>query len=172
MRMVFPAQTSGRLMDDLATDVGTLVESFFGDVADRSRVPGGGRMAVPMDIDESDDAYWVTLDVPGVATDSVAIDVHEDTLTISGDRGSAKTGDAETKPDDGDETHHICLQCLCIGCRCATHRAAQPVPSAQHAPGVLCCNMVDCRPCPRLMECLISLSNISICCRCCCSCCE
>ena len=79
-----------------------LVESFFGDVADRSRMPGGGGMAVPMDIDESDDAYWVTLDVPGVATDSVAIDVHEDTLTITGDRGLAKQQDAEPKTDEGE----------------------------------------------------------------------
>ena len=86
MRMVFPSHASGRLMDDLATDVGTLVESFFGDVADRGGPPSRNRMAVPMDIDERDDAYLVTLDVPGVALDSIAIDIHEDTLTVAGQR--------------------------------------------------------------------------------------
>ncbi|MCA9136072.1 MAG: Hsp20/alpha crystallin family protein [Planctomycetales bacterium] len=100
MRMVFPTQTSGRLMDDLATDVGTLVESFFGDVTDRSRVPGGGRMAVPMDIDESDDAYLVTLDIPGVDADAVAIDVHEDMLTIAGQRGVVKKADDKPNTDE------------------------------------------------------------------------
>ncbi|QEG02685.1 18 kDa heat shock protein [Stieleria maiorica] len=96
MRMVFPSPASGRLMDELATDVGTLVESFFGEATDRGRAARQNRMPVPMDIDETDDAYQVTLDVPGVPIESIAIDVHENTLTISGQRVSG----ANAKSDE------------------------------------------------------------------------
>lgn len=98
MRMVFPSQSSGRLMDDLASDVGTLVESFFGDVAERGRASVRTPMAVPMDIDESDDAYLVTLDVPGVALESIAIDVHEDTLTVAGERAEGNHPEDASSP--------------------------------------------------------------------------
>ena len=110
MRMVFPTQPSGRLMDDLATDVGTLVESFFGDVADRGRVQKPSRMAVPMDIDESDDAYLVTLDLPGVSLESIEIDVHEDTLTVAGRRGWPKTADSDQKASDEEKTPEVAVQ--------------------------------------------------------------
>lgn len=90
-------------MDDLATDVGTLVESFFGDVADRGRAAVQRPFAVAMDIDETADAYWVTLDVPGVPIESILIDVHEDTLTIAGQRGKVEQSVAEDKPDDDDQ---------------------------------------------------------------------
>ena len=96
MRMVFPSQVSGRLMDDLATDVGTLVESFFGDSTDRARTESRNQLTVPMDIDESEDGYLMWLDVPGVSLESIAIDFHEDTLTISGERGLPKTSETES----------------------------------------------------------------------------
>ena len=96
MRMVFPSQVSGRLMDDLATDVGTLVESFFGDVADRGRAENRNQMTVPMDIDESDDGYLMSLDVPGVTLEAIEIDFHEDTLTISGVRGLPEKSESES----------------------------------------------------------------------------
>lgn len=78
------------MMDELATDVGTLVESLFGEVAERGekRTP---KMSIPMDIDESSSAYTVTLDVPGVSLDAIEIEIHEDTLSISGARGAAET---------------------------------------------------------------------------------
>ena len=107
MRMVFPSPNSTRLMDELASDVGTLVETFFGDAADRSSPSGGRRMAVPLDIEESDDAYLVTLDVPGVAIESIAIDIHEDTLTIAGHRttGNCATGHcSEVAAEGSDES--------------------------------------------------------------------
>ncbi|MCO8121890.1 Hsp20/alpha crystallin family protein [Stieleria sp. TO1_6] len=87
--MVFPSQPTGRLMDELATDVGSLVESFFGDAAERGRAGKRERMEVLLDIDESEQAYVVTLDVPGVSLESIEIDVHEDTLTIAGERVAA-----------------------------------------------------------------------------------
>lgn len=108
MRMVIPSPAAGRLMDDLATDVGTLFESFFGDVGERSRNgEPRGRLFVPMDIDELDDAFVITLDVPGVPLEAIAIDVHEDTLTISGRRGQLEDATervaAETESDAGED---------------------------------------------------------------------
>ena len=101
MRMVFPNSASGRLMDELATDVGTLFETFFGDVAkDDSRETNATEkrpMAVAMDIDESDQAYELTLDLPGFASDSIEIDVHEDVVTLSGNR--ARPDQSDTEPD-------------------------------------------------------------------------
>ena len=84
-------------MDDLATDVGTLVENFFGEVGDRARA---ANMAAPMDIDESDDSYRVTLDVPGVSLDSIEIEVHDDTLTIAGSREVTEASEG-TDDDEG-----------------------------------------------------------------------
>ncbi len=102
MRMVFPSQTSSRLMDDLTTDVGTLMESFFGDVADRGRLNKVTRMAAPMDIDESDDAYLVTIDVPGVPIEAIEIDVHENVLSVTGQRchASQKASSANESEQD------------------------------------------------------------------------
>lgn len=76
-------------------DVGTLVESLFSEVAERDE-QRTRRMPIPMDIDESDDAYLVTLDVPGVSLDSIEIEMHEDTLSISGSRTAVEevAGDA------------------------------------------------------------------------------
>ena len=90
-------------MDDLDTDVGNLVESFFGDVADRARPPKGRPMTAPMDVQENEDLYLVTMDVPGVPIESIEIDVHEDTLTISGRRGAVEAEPAADECCSGDE---------------------------------------------------------------------
>ena len=107
MRMVFPTHTS-RFMDGLATDVGTLVESLFSEVAECGEERTHS-MALPMDIDESDDAYLVTLDVPGVSLEAIEIEMHEDTLSISGSRmaegteATAETKDAEDVAPSDDQ---------------------------------------------------------------------
>ena len=91
MRMVFPTKRPTRLMDELATDVGTFVESFFGDFG-QSCVSGQRsgaqhqRMPVPMDVDESADAFRLSLDVPGVKLDDIEISVHDNVLSVAGTR--------------------------------------------------------------------------------------
>ncbi|MEL6110499.1 MAG: Hsp20/alpha crystallin family protein [Planctomycetota bacterium] len=101
MRMVFPTHTS-RLMDDLATDVGTLVEGLFGEVAERTE-QRTRHMPIPMDIDEAENAYVVTLDVPGVSLDTIEIEFHEDTLSIGGSRPDPNDGKASSGHDPQDE---------------------------------------------------------------------
>ena len=85
MRMVFPTKRPARLMDELATDVGTFVESFFGDLGQGSsqHQRSGSqhqRMSAPMDVDESADAFWLSLDVPGVKLGDIEIDVHDEII--------------------------------------------------------------------------------------------
>ncbi len=43
------------------------------------------------DLAETDDAYLVTLDLPGLKKDEVEINVHDGTLTISGERKREET---------------------------------------------------------------------------------
>lgn len=101
MRMVFPTHKS-RLMDDLATDVGTLVEGLFGEVAERAE-QRTRHMPIPMDIDETEEAYVVTLDVPGISLDSIEIEFHEDTLSIGGSRPDPKNGTTSAVENGNDE---------------------------------------------------------------------
>ncbi|MCC9599457.1 Hsp20/alpha crystallin family protein [Stieleria sp. JC731] len=97
MRMVFPKQASSQFLDDLATDMNTLVETFFGET------PSGDKrqksMRVPLDIDETEKAFYITLDVPGVAQDAVEIDVSEDVLTVKGSRGGVQADTPEAVPE-------------------------------------------------------------------------
>ncbi|MEM6473755.1 MAG: Hsp20/alpha crystallin family protein [Planctomycetota bacterium] len=109
--MVFPSAASARLMDELASDVGTLFDSFFHDAPGRGKENPASRMAVPMDIEESEDAYTVTLDVPGVALEGIEIEMIEDRLRISGSRGvdhRSEAADAAADREDagdGDNAH-------------------------------------------------------------------
>ena len=81
MRMVFPSST-GRLINDLATDMNTLVESFFGEQESACEASFAPRM----DIEETDEGYVFSLDLPGVKPEDVKVDIEEDRLTIHGVR--------------------------------------------------------------------------------------
>src|SRR5919108_2288269 len=50
----------------------------------------------PVDIYETDDALVLTADLPGVSKDEVSIEVHQNTLTLRGERKR----DAAVKEDD------------------------------------------------------------------------
>lgn len=108
MRMVFPHQSAGRWMDELATDMGTIVETLFGELPERERSESGPpearpTMSVPMDIDESKTGFTVTLDVPGVALESIELEMHEDTLMIRGERvGRAASTEASTTEESAE----------------------------------------------------------------------
>lgn len=96
-------------MDELATDMGTIVETLFGEAADRGRADSTSTqpapsLSVPMDIDEGDDHYLVSLDVPGVPIESIELDMHEDTLTVRGERlNKASTAPPKVSGDAASE---------------------------------------------------------------------
>lgn len=108
MRMVFPHQSAGRWMDELATDMGTIVETLFGDLPERERSESSAAearptMSVPMDIDESKTDFTVTLDVPGVALESIELEMHEDTLTVRGERVRKAAAEESSTVEEGAE---------------------------------------------------------------------
>ncbi len=92
MRMVFPPST-GRLINDLATDMNTLVESIFGEETDAPSV----NFAPRMDIEETDDKYEFSLDLPGVKPEDVHVDIEDDRLIIHGVRHDSKEDSADGK---------------------------------------------------------------------------
>src|SRR5687768_2588692 len=64
-------------------DVDRLFDAFFGGE------PEQGRRWVPaVDLVEADDHFVLKADLPGLAEDDVSIEVQDNTLTISGERGA------------------------------------------------------------------------------------
>jgi HSP20 family protein len=61
-----------------------LLDDMFGE---RSQA---GALAPAMDVNESDDLYVITLEVPGVAKDDVTVEVHESVMTIRGQKKSER----------------------------------------------------------------------------------
>ena len=92
-RMVFPRQSFCNSFGDLATDMEHLMGELFGDVAAKA---GGERTLVPrLDIAETETGFEVHVDLPGLRSEDVDIELSEDTLTITGHRETA--GDEEGK---------------------------------------------------------------------------
>lgn len=48
----------------------------------------------PLDVRETDDEYLVLVDLPGVKSDDVSIEISDQVLSISGSRAATDTGDA------------------------------------------------------------------------------
>ncbi len=67
-----------RLLDDMFTECGQ-----------------GGALMPAMDVTESDDQYVITLEVPGVAKDDVTVEVHENLMTIRGEKKSEREEEQE-----------------------------------------------------------------------------
>jgi HSP20 family protein len=62
------------------------------------RTSGNGRVTgftPTLDVRETEDDYVVMVDVPGVKSEDVSIEVSEQVLTISGSRVPVETGDAQ-----------------------------------------------------------------------------
>jgi HSP20 family protein len=89
MKMVFPNSRSSRTFGDIASDVNTLVDTFLG-AASTNRADAQGGFVPRMDIFETDDKFVVSLDIPGVKSSDVHIDLNEDHLVIHGSRTAAQ----------------------------------------------------------------------------------
>ena len=72
-----------REMEDINNRFGQLIRSFFGDT---SGIVGGASspLAPPVDIEETDDAYVVEVDLPNVNPEDVTIEMRGEELRISG----------------------------------------------------------------------------------------
>jgi HSP20 family protein len=73
-----------REMEDINSRFGQLVRSFFGDTGGFSGAGASSPLAPPVDIEETDDAYIVEVDLPNVNPDDVTVEMRGEELRISG----------------------------------------------------------------------------------------
>ena len=84
-----------RTVRDLQREVDSLFDRFFGgdrDGDDRSTSPVWSPRT---DLLETDDAFRLRLDVPGMTKDDITINLQNNTLTVSGERTSERTNEEE-----------------------------------------------------------------------------
>jgi HSP20 family protein len=74
-----------REMDEINSRFGQLVQSFFGDNSALAGAGGWSPLSVPVDIEETDDAYVVDIDLPNVNPQDVAIEMRGEELRIAGE---------------------------------------------------------------------------------------
>lgn len=72
-----------REMEDINSRFGQLIQSFFGDTAGITGM-GSASVLVPVDVEETDSAYIVDVDLPNVNPDDVTIEMRGEELRISG----------------------------------------------------------------------------------------
>ncbi len=104
MRMVFPHTVSGRFMDELASDMSSLVETFLGEAkqsaaARTSNADGdqsAPRWAIPMDITETENEFRIDADLPGVPADAIDLEVAEEQVTVVAHRAVAEPAEDES----------------------------------------------------------------------------
>ena len=91
MRMIFPT-TPTRFFDELSSDVNSLFETVLGEDA-----PSKADFLPRMDFEEREDAYELTLDLPGVNPDDINVEVEDDRVAIFGSRSDAKQSNEENR---------------------------------------------------------------------------
>lgn len=87
-------RTSNRTPRTLQREVDDLFDQFF------DRTDGGDRDTSPewspsTDLVETDDAFRLRLDVPGMSADDIRVNLQNHTLTVSGKRTSERTEEGE-----------------------------------------------------------------------------
>ncbi len=73
-----------REMEDINDRFGQLVQSVFGMTPGLAAQGGWAALAVPVDVEETDDAYIVEVDLPNVNPEDVNIEMRGEELRISG----------------------------------------------------------------------------------------
>src|SRR5436309_1840416 len=78
-----------REMEDFYDRLGRLWQTFFVEPGQTGQVSGQGVPAAPWstlaDIEETDDAFLVEIDLPGVKADDIHLELRENELHISGE---------------------------------------------------------------------------------------
>ncbi len=70
--------------------MGRLLDEMWGERGAR-----GGRLLPAVDIAEDDDQYVVTLEVPGARREDVTVELHDNVLTVRGEKKSEREGKKE-----------------------------------------------------------------------------
>ncbi len=90
MRMVLPHHMPGRLFNELASDMNALVGSILGDE------PVASSFLPAMDALETETAYKLSLDVPGVNPDDISIEIEDGHVLIDGERTPVEAAEEVT----------------------------------------------------------------------------
>ena len=85
-------RTPNRTIRDLQREVDSIFDQFFGRGSDDDT---SAVWAPRTDLSETDDAFRIRLDVPGTTKDDIAINLQNNTLTVSGERSSERQEDGE-----------------------------------------------------------------------------
>ena len=81
-----------RTLRNLQREVDSLFDQFFNRTGDES---SSAVWAPQTDLVETDERFELRLDVPGLSTDDIDINLQNGTLTVSGERTSERTGEGE-----------------------------------------------------------------------------
>jgi HSP20 family protein len=90
--MQLTRRTPNRTVRDLQREVDSIFDQFFGRGSDDDT---STVWAPRTDLSETDDAFRIRLDVPGMTKDDIAINLQNNTLTVSGERSSERQEDGE-----------------------------------------------------------------------------
>lgn len=85
-------RTPNRTVRDLQREVDSIFDQFFGRESDDDT---STVWAPRTDLSETDGAFRIRLDVPGMTKDDIAINLQNNTLTVSGERSSERQEDGE-----------------------------------------------------------------------------
>jgi len=86
-------RSSNRTLRNLQREVDSLFDRFFDRATGEDST--SAVWAPQTDLMETDDAFQLRLDVPGMSTDDIAINLQNGTLTVSGERTSERTDEGE-----------------------------------------------------------------------------
>ncbi len=85
-------RTPNRTIRDLQREVDSIFDQFFGRGSDDDT---STVWAPRTDLSETDDAFRIRLDVPGMTKDDITINLQNNTLTVSGERSSERKEEGE-----------------------------------------------------------------------------
>ena len=85
-------RTPNRTVRDLQREVDSIFDQFFGPDSDDDT---SAVWAPRTDLSETDDAFRIRLDVPGMTKEDITINLQNNTLTVSGERSSERQEEGE-----------------------------------------------------------------------------
>ncbi len=74
-----------REMEEINNRFSQLIQTFFGDTSMLTGAGGSSLLAPPVDIEETDNAYVVYIDLPNVKPEDVTVEMRGEELRISGE---------------------------------------------------------------------------------------
>ncbi len=85
--VLWPVRDAERLFDEFWNGMGLLPSTFLGE--------GGARFVPHIDVEETEDGYRLTADLPGLEQKDFELLLEEDVLTLKGERRSEHESESE-----------------------------------------------------------------------------